>query len=308
MRRKTTSRRAGLLLVDKEEGPTSHDVVQTARRTLDDRVGHTGTLDPFATGLLLLCVGSATRLAEYFHRLSKRYVATLRLGRETATHDPRGEVTGRSEAWRELGAEDLRRALEAYTGTFRQRPPLYSAKNVGGRRAYEAARSDETPLLEPVPVTVHELHLSEWDPPEARFSCRVSTGTYVRALARDVGRDLGCGAHLVRLRRTDVGPFSVEEAVPHRELAEEGRIPDRAWRPPAEAVGWLPRRDLDEEERERVSHGTPVGRGRIVAPRGGADAGEADGSAVALLHRGELVAVAEIRGERLQPRKVFDAG
>lgn len=302
-----TSRRAGLLLVDKEEGPTSHDVVQTARRVLDSRVGHTGTLDPFATGLLLLCVGDATRLAEYFHRLSKRYVATLRLGRETDTHDPRGEVTGRSEAWRELEEDDLRRALDRYTGTFRQRPPRYSAKKVGGRRAYEAARSDEAPRLEPVPVTVHELRLSEWDPPEARFSCRVSTGTYVRALARDVGRDLGCGAHLVRLRRTDVGPFSAEEAVPHRELAADGRIPDRAWRPPAEAVGWLPRRELDEEERERVSHGTPVGRGRVVAPRGTTDGGAEDGAPVALLHRGELVAVAEVREGRLQPRKVFDA-
>lgn len=286
----------GVLLVDKRAGHTSHDVVAGARRTLGiRRIGHTGTLDPFATGLLLLCIGAATRLVEYFHRLSKTYDATLRLGQETTTHDPEGDVCRRSEAWRELRREDVEKTLRAHVGRLEQRPPDYSAKRVGGRRAHRVARGGGEPSLAPVPVHVHQLEATDFRPPELRLRARVSTGTYVRALARDLGRALGCGAHLTALRRTEIGPFRVEDALAEDRL-EEARPEHRAWLSPSRATAWLPRRELDEEEADDVRHGRPV------PARGAGDDG-----LVALVRGDRLVAVAERREDVLQPRKVFVA-
>lgn len=299
----------GLVLVDKEAGPTSHDVVARARRALGTRrVGHTGTLDPFATGLLLLLVGVATRLAEYFHLLDKTYEAVLRLGEETRTHDPEGETVRASGAWREVAPEDVRAVLEEHTGRILQRPPVFSAKRVEGRRAHRVARAGEEVELEPAAVTVHEAELLELAPPDARVRFRVSTGTYVRALARDVGRALGCGAHLRRLRRTRIGPFAVERAAPLGALAE-GVAPEAlgpAWLVPARGVAWLPSRPLGPEEAERVRNGVPVDAAGVRPPE--LEAAPRDGREelpVALLHDGRLLAVAERRGNRLQPRKVF---
>lgn len=296
----------GLLLVDKPPGPTSHDVVARARRALDEgSVGHTGTLDPFATGLLLLLAGRSTRLAEYFHRLEKTYRATLRLGEETDTHDRTGDTLRRSEEWRRLEAGDVEEALSAFRGEIRQRPPAYSAKQVEGRRAHRAARAGEPMELEPEEVTVHELELERWEPPEAELRAVVATGTYLRALARDLGRELGVGAHLRELRRTRIGPFGVDDAAPGEDV--EPGLPLRAphFLPPAAAVAWLPRRRLSDEERRKVGHGQRIERGGIAASDAGVE--PEVGDPVALVAGGRLVAVAELLPGALQPRKVFRA-
>ncbi len=308
--------RSGVLLVDKPEGPTSHDVVVEARRALDERrIGHTGTLDPFASGLLALCVGSATRLVEYFHRLDKAYRATVRFGVETETHDTEGGVVSESDGWRALDRDDIATALGSLTGVVSQRPPSFSAKRVDGERAHRAARAGREVELEPVEVHVHALELVALDLPDAEIRARVGTGTYVRALARDLGRRLGCGAHLRALRRTRIGPFRVDEAIPIDALAGgPGGAPqeDRRgwWIAPAEAFVWVPSRTLSDEEARRVAHGSAVGLGGLEPPRWPAgdstgDVEVAEGDPVALLHGDRLAAVAEVRGERLQPRKVF---
>lgn len=322
----------GVLLLDKPPGPTSHDAVARARSAIGTRrVGHTGTLDPFASGLLVLCVGPATRLSEYFHLPPKTYRALVRLGEETETHDPEGRPTRTSDAWRGVTPERLEGALAAFRGPLRQLPPRYSAKSVDGRRAHRAARAGEDVELEARPVVVHELDLEEVDLPDVRVTCRVSTGTYVRALARDLGRELGCWAHLAELRRTAVGPYPVERALAWEEL-EEGkwraaaRGAPPAWISPGEALPWLPRRRLTEAEAEGVRHGQRVPRGDTEAPEaplpdpprvgvgggtgdedaGSEAAGAGEGAApVLLLHGDALLAVAEPLGDELQPRKVW---
>lgn len=298
--------RSGILLVDKPSGPTSHDVVERARRALDQRrIGHTGTLDPFATGLLILCVGPSTRLAEYFHLPSKRYRAVLRLGIETATHDPEGEPVGQEDlSWRNLSRADLEAAVADFRGTILQRPPAFSARRVDGRRAHRAAREGEAVELEPREVHVHELEVVEMELHRVTLAARVSTGTYVRSLARDIGRAVGCGAHLTSLRRTAIGPFEVEGALPVDELEPGGPAPGApAWLAPAEALPFLARRELSGPERDRVVHGARVDAEGTEAPASGGE----DDLPVALVHEGELVAVAERANGELQPRKVLHA-
>lgn len=307
---------SGVVLVDKPEGPTSHGVVARARSALGERrIGHTGTLDPFASGLLVLCVGPATRLVEYFHDLDKTYRARLRLGVETATHDTEGDVVGDSDAWRSVDRGRIAAALGSLTGAIRQRPPAFSAKRVDGERAHRVARAGREVELEPVEVRVHALELVELHLPSVVLEARVGTGTYVRALARDLGRELGCGAHLTSLRRTRIGPFRVERAAAPDAVGEarerwESGMRDGAWLEPAEALPWLPVRELDEDEARLVVHGSQVELGRLEPP--GWPESPDDGQAVnggegpvVLLHGGRLAAVAERRGERLQPRKVF---
>lgn len=297
---------SGILMVDKPSGPTSHDVVERARRAMDERrIGHTGTLDPFATGLLVLCVGPATRLAEYFHLLPKRYRAVLRLGVETTTHDPEGEPVGDEDlSWRNLSRADVEEAVAGFRGTILQRPPAFSAKRVDGRRAHRAAREGEPVELESREVRVHELQVVDMELHRVTLTARVSTGTYVRALARDIGRTLGCGAHLTSLRRTAIGSFQVEEAVPANDL-EPGELAPGSpgWRSPAAALDFLPRRELSRRERDRVAHGSRV------SAEGVEPSPEADGDElpVALVHEGELLAVAERVDGELQPRKVLRA-
>lgn len=284
----------GVLPVDKPSGPTSHDVVARARRALDERkIGHTGTLDPFASGLLLLCVGPATRLSEYLTGLDKSYRARVLLGARTATHDPEGDVLEADERWRELERSTVESALEGLRGRIMQRPPAYSAKKIGGEAAHRRVRRGETVELEPVEVVVHELGLERFDLPELELSVRCSSGTYVRALARDLGEILGSGAHLTFLRRTSVGHFSVDAAVPVDDLDEVSAA--RAWISPAEALAHLPQLELDSDEVTRLGHGQ-----RIDSPAPDL----ADGT-MAALHDGHLVAVVEQRSGRIQPRKVF---
>lgn len=297
------SETGALVLVDKPPDLTSHDVVQRFRRAVGvRRVGHTGTLDPFATGLLLLCVGRVTRLAEYFHLLDKTYHATLRLGIETSTDDRTGAERESSGRWRQVTREQLVTALTSRLGEGVQVPPVFSAKHVNGARAHERARAGTRPALEPVPIRVHALTLGRFDPPDAEFEARVSTGTYIRALARDLGRDLGCGAHLTRLRRTRIGPFQVEEAATLESIEDEA-APATALRTPYEALRWLPLRELAAEEAGAVRHGRRIRLGS-VAP---AALSELSHRAlpIALVRDGRLLAVAERTDDGLQPRKVL---
>lgn len=297
------SDRLAVLLVDKQPGPSSHDVVADARRALGRRrIGHTGTLDPFASGLLILCVGRATRLVEYFHLLPKSYVAEIAFGEARDTDDVTGRVTERAELPTELDAARLDAALAASHGRFEQRPPDYSARQADGERAYEAARRGEPLVLEPRPVEVHEATLLDWAPPIARVRYSVSTGTYVRALARDLGTALGCPAHLAALRRTTIGPFEASAAV----------LPDRiAWdvsacMPPLRALAWLPSRELTPDERTRIGYGQAIGDEGIEAPGEVVPGLEAGARPVVLHADGELVAMARRADAELRPEKVFD--
>lgn len=292
---------AGILPVDKTPGPTSHDVVDRARRALGvRRIGHTGTLDPFASGLLLLCVGPATRLSEYLTDLDKTYLATARLGVVTETDDPEGVWIRESEEWRTLDAVRIGEALQAFRGTLRQRPPAYSAKKVGGQRAYRLARDGVDVDLEPVEVEVHDVELLAVDLPEVRIRLRCSSGTYVRALARDLGEALGVGAHLTALRRTRIGLFSVEQSVPDDAL-DDGALVAEAWVPSGRALGHLPSVEAEEDDVRRLTHGQAIelaGRGPVEHP----------GGPVAVVRGGELIAVTERLGDQLRPRKVFTRG
>jgi tRNA pseudouridine55 synthase len=277
------------LLVDKPAGVTSHDVVARLRRALNTRaVGHTGTLDPFATGLLVALVGRATRLARFVEGQRKTYRATLRLGVRTDTDDLTGSPVGGAvpDAWPDEAG--MRAALEAMVGTREQRPPAFSAKHVGGVRSHRLARRGVEVELAPVEVTIHAMELLAWRAPDAEFRVTVSAGTYVRAIARDVGEQLGPGAHLVALRREAIGDLQVGDALP---LADIG---PGAVRPPLAVLPHLPRVELDEAGLAYVRHGRAIGHGA-------AGAQGAEGANVALVQAGELIAVAEVVEDHLQP-------
>lgn len=284
---------AGLLPVDKPSGPTSHDVVAAVRRALGTRrVGHTGTLDPFASGLLLLLVGRATRLAEYLHDLPKRYEAVMRLGMATDTDDPTGRVIARQEPG-PVPRQAVRDALEGQAGRRLQRPPAFSAKKVAGTRAYEAAREGRPLELEPVPVQIDEIRVTALDLPDVSFEVTCGAGTYIRAIARDAGDALGLPTHLVELRRTAIGPFEAARAVTLDELVEDGD-PRRFVLPPAAALAHLQQIHVDDAGAARLAHGM-----RVRAPAGTA------GGLAAVLSGERLVAVAEVRDGELVPRKVL---
>jgi tRNA pseudouridine55 synthase len=277
-----------VVLVDKPAGPTSHDLVARARRALGTRaVGHAGTLDPFATGLLVLLVGRATRLARFAGGQPKTYLATAVLGARTDTDDATGEALPGGPGPVPTDREVVAGAVAGFRGTAPQRPPAYSAKKVGGVRSYRRARRGEAVDLAPVEVTVHAIELVDWAPPRVTFRATVSAGTYVRALARDLGEALGCGAHLVALRREAIGALRVEEAV-----APEAMGPG-VLRPARLAVAHLPAVELDRAGCEAVGHGRAI-------PGGAALAGH-----VALLARGELAAVARAEGGMLRPEVVL---
>jgi tRNA pseudouridine55 synthase len=246
----------GVLLIDKPSGMTSHDVVDAVRRSLGTRkVGHAGTLDPMATGLLVLGVGRATRLLRFLGGLPKTYEGTIRLGIETDTLDAEGEVVRTTDV--RADAEAIRAAMAALVGTSLQRPPAYSAVKVGGRKLYEAARAGETIEAEPRPIHVDAFDLLGLDGPDARFRVVCGGGTYVRVLAADVGAALGCGAHLSQLRRTAIGSLRVGDAT-----SPEHPGPPL---PMSTAVAHLPQLRLNALEAEAASHGRVLGPAGIVS-------------------------------------------
>ncbi len=277
--------------MDKPAGPTSHDVVHRVRRATGERaVGHTGTLDPFATGLLVVLLGRATRLARFVEGRPKTYRATVRLGERTDTDDLTGAVVeaGAPGAW--PPREAVEAALAGFLGPQRQRPPAFSAKHVGGERSYRLARRGVAVELPEVEVTVDALELLGYAPPDLEFRCTVSAGTYVRALGRDLGAALGTLGHLRALRRERIGALDVADAVPLDAIG-----PGTAPLPALRVLEGMPRVALDGPGRVAVSHGRAVaGAPSLAGP-------------VALVDGEVLVAVAEARAGTLQPVVVLEA-
>ena len=284
-----TSGKDGLVIVDKPGGMTSHDVVARIRRLAGTkRVGHAGTLDPMATGVLVVGVEKATRLLGYLALTEKQYDATIRLGQSTSTNDAEGELTGGASA-ADLMPQALAVAVQGLTGEIEQVPPAVSAIKVDGQRAYKLTRAGAAPDLKPRPVTVHEFTVTAIRPADGGLldvdaTVRCSSGTYIRALARDLGNNLGTGGHLTRLRRTRVGGYGLEGARTLEHLAERFEVLPLA----QAASAAFPRRDLSADEARRLAHG-----GRL-APEGHPERHRAtrehptaayapDGSLVALL-------------------------
>lgn len=289
---------SGVLVVDKPIGLTSHDVVQIIRKgTGIRRAGHTGTLDPRASGVLVVLIGPAVRLSEYVSASDKRYQATIRLGSSTDTYDSEGTITD-SAAWESITEEKFNEVLQKFVGEIEQVPPPYSAVKVKGKKAYDLAREGEEVDLEPRLIQVYSLEVIEWAPPEVVIDVYCSSGTYVRSLANDLGKELGCGAHLIGLRRTKSGRFTLRDAIPLRKLQEsfENGTWYRNLIPAAEALADWPVVELDADQVELVRHGHRV-------------PGEPNskGWARGVSEQGDLVALLEFDAEtnEWQPRKVF---
>lgn len=296
---KLVNKVSGVLVVDKPVGMTSHDVVQFIRNgTKINRAGHTGTLDPRASGVLVVLVGPAVRLSEFVAASDKRYQAVLRFGQTTSTFDSEGEITSRRPV--DISHDELEEALKGFIGEVEQVPPVFSALKVKGKRAYELARQGKEVEMEPRTITVHDLELLDWDPPEAVIDIQCSSGTYVRSLASDLGETLGSGATLVGLRRTKNGQFGLRDAVSLRRLEEAFENGDwyKYLIPAAEALGDWYTVVLDVPQIDEVTHGH-----RIPADEGL----EPGKMARAISEDGELVALIEYDAEvsEWQPRKVF---
>jgi tRNA pseudouridine55 synthase len=261
---------SGLVIVDKPGGLTSHDVVARIRRLAGTRrVGHAGTLDPMATGVLVVGVERATRLLGYLALTEKQYDATIRLGQSTSTDDAEGEITGGAPAVG-VSAETLSAAIVNLTGEIQQVPPSVSAIKVDGQRAYKLTRAGAAPELKPRPVTVYEFTVTAIRPAgdllDVDATVRCSSGTYIRALARDLGAALGTGGHLTALRRTRVGGYGLAAARTLDQLAERFEVMPLA----QAAAAAFPRRDLSADEARRLAHG---GRLAAVSPLPGPDHG-----------------------------------
>jgi tRNA pseudouridine55 synthase len=280
----------GVLVIDKPPGITSHDVVDDVRRRLAiKKVGHGGTLDPEATGILMVGVGRATRFLEYSQRAPKRYTAVGVFGITTSTQDASGEIIEVRPA--EITRADVERVAGGFVGEIDQVPPMVSAVKIGGERLYKKARRGEEVERAARRMTIHELTLIDFDPdgPRATFDVLCSSGTYVRTLVNDLGEALGCGAHLESLRRVEAGGFSIDEAIALEEVSP-GSL-----RPVADAVRDLPAIHVTEEDAERVGHG------RDLPAVGELE----DGACVAVHLDDRLLAVYRRKGERLVPDRVL---
>ncbi len=289
---------SGVLVVDKPIGLTSHDVVQIIRKgTGIRRAGHTGTLDPRASGVLVVLIGPAVRLSEYVSASDKRYQATIRLGSSTDTYDDEGTVTN-SATFESITEEKFNEVLQKFVGEIEQVPPPYSAVKVKGKKAYDLAREGEEVDLEPRLIQVYSLEVIEWASPEVVIDVYCSSGTYIRSLANDLGKELGCGAHLIGLRRTKSGRFTLRDAIPLRKLQESFETGTwyRNLIPAAEALADWPVVELDADQVELIRHGHRV-------------PGEPNskGWARGVSEQGDLVALLEFDAEtnEWQPRKVF---
>jgi len=275
----------GILVVDKPAGMTSHDVIAIVRRQLSERrVGHAGTLDPDATGVLVLGVGRATRLLRFIEIHEKEYEAEMTLGVETSTQDASGDVVSESDA-SAVTRDDVERAAAAMVGDISQVPPMVSAVKVGGERLYRKARRGEEVERQPRRVVVHALDVEAFTPGQrasARLRVRCSRGTYVRTLAHDLGRALGVGGHVATLRRVRVGGFIADGAVVPTVVSEA------VVRPIIDAVEGYPRRDVTSEEATTVVHGKPLPAFGIEGP-------------YAVVSPDGLVSMSEDRGDESRP-------
>lgn len=289
----------GLLVVDKQEGMTSFDVVRRVRELADmSKVGHTGTLDPDATGVLPVALGRCTKLSQYLALDEKHYEFTAHFGAETDSDDASGEVIRRAQ-WEQVQRSDVEAVLPRFTGEIEQVPPVYSAIKVDGKRAYERARAGEDVEMEARTVEVRRLEITDWDLPAVRFSMHCGPGTYVRSLVRDIGRAVDSAAHAVGIRRMAVGPFTVEQALRLDEI-DGGDFWSHV-ATPLQMVQSLPQYELDAVHQRMVGNGQPIQvtgrweRGEMVAGHDG---------------EGNLVAVLECTkggadGGQLWPRRVM---
>lgn len=286
----------GVAVVNKPTGVTSHDVVTALRRRLGTRrVGHTGTLDPLATGVLVLCVGAATRLAEFIPTEPKEYEAEVVLGKETDTQDSTGTVVAEHDASR-IQPEDVGMALERFRGPILQVPPMYSALKSGGQRLYNLARRGQTVDRPPRPVCIHDIALLDFrsgSHPILKIRVVCSSGTYIRTLAHDLGRVLGVGGCMSRLTRTRVGPFTLSQAsdisVPPKIIPVQEALSD--W-----PLGFVP-----DDELEKLVNGQPVPLASVVWER------STEGHARGLIKSttGDTLVVADLVEARAAPRKVL---
>ena len=293
---------SGALVIDKPIGLTSHDVVKIVRRgTNIRRAGHTGTLDPRASGVLVVLVGPAVRLSEFISADDKRYQATVKLGASTDTFDSEGRIT-QTAPYDHITEDQFFTLLKSYEGKTLQTPPVYSAVKVQGRPAHRRTRAGEEVELKPREIDVYSLDLLEWAPPEAVLDVYCSSGTYVRSLANDIGDDLQTGAHLIGLRRTKSGFFTLRHAVRLRELQDTFLTGDwyRYLIPAGELMPDWPAIELDNESVEKVAFGHRL-------PAGSNPEMTEDGYTRAVSEQGDLVAVLSFDEDRRewQPKKVF---
>jgi tRNA pseudouridine55 synthase len=276
--------------VDKPAGPTSHDIVDRVRRALGERrVGHTGTLDPFATGVLPVCVGKATRLVRFLAEGAKVYEATVRLGFATTTDDLTGEPLGPPRPVN-IDEARLQAALRALTGPLDQLPPAFSAKRVQGKRLYELAREGVATTPKPCRVTVYGIEVLESAPDRLRIGVRCSPGTYIRSIARDLGESLGCGGHLTGLRRTRSGAFDLENAISGDSVEATARERLLSLR---DCLTEIPAAQVTEEGKRALRHGRPLPRALVA--RGFPEGAPPDRLRL-LDDEGELLALAVPRG------------
>ncbi len=286
----------GMLCVDKPLGITSHDVVNRIRRLAGlRRVGHAGTLDPLATGVLLLALGRSTRLIEYLVGADKVYETAVRLGQSTTTYDAEGDVVA-ERPFAHLTLPQISDALKPFRGVIQQQPPLYSAIKQGGQPLYKLARQGVTDVKRPYrTVTIHQLSLMGWEPPFLTLRIACSSGTYIRSLGHDLGEALGCGGHLTALRRLSVGDFDVETAVPLENLTPENI--ESFLLPPDTAVRHLPRVDLPETVAAAILQGK-------IIPHTAAPLGEL---VRAYGPDGQFLGILVAKGAQWRARKMFPA-
>lgn len=282
-----------MIVVDKKASVTSYGVVDEIKKLLGiSKVGHAGTLDPFATGVLLVCTGRATKITRFLMELEKEYVGTIRLGSETETDDLTGKVTSSKEGfW--IKREDVEREMSDFLGRILQHPPRVSALKQRGRRLYELARRGATFETEARQVVIHDLRMLAFRFPELDFLVKCSKGTYVRALARDIGKKLGCGAHLRALRRVKIGPFDVKEAITIerlKDMVETGRNEGcaRSALSIDQALSFMPSYTLVEGAEHKVAHGHCPAPGELDRLEEEVPAGR---KVRILSSRGELVAI-----------------
>lgn len=287
----------GILLVNKPEGYTSHDVIAILRGiSKERRLGHTGTLDPNATGLLCVCFGKATRLIEYMEEAPKSYLCTARLGFRSDTEDIWGELK-ESEAFEFPGEEEIVKQLELFKGELKQTPPMYSAVRVNGRRLYSYARSGESVTPKPRTVTIYDIGLKAYYPcrSEIVFFIKCGRGTYIRSICRELGEKLGCGAVMSGLIRTSTSGFDISESMDFeslRKISDPGEL-ESLLLPIDRAIGTLPKTDVDEAAAKRVLNGSKI-----------ENKGE-DQKNIAVMSAGKLIAIMDRQDNILKPLKVF---
>lgn len=280
----------GVINIYKPKGMTSHDVVAILRKKLNiKQVGHTGTLDPFAEGVLPVCVGKATRLIEYFED-DKEYLATVQFGSQTTTYDLEGNITQTSSI--KITQTNLEKALEIFQGEILQTPPIYSAIKVNGKKLYEYAREGKEVKIEPRKVTIYKIELKSFDEikQQAEISIKCSKGTYIRSIANDLGVNLGCFGHLVKLIRTQAGKFLVENSVQLDDLDIKNKIQS-----PLEVLS-LPQINVNDIMHERISHGMSIKTNTDKIKIG---------DFLILIYNNNIDAIGVFDGECIKIKKVF---